>query len=618
LSSGKKLNKTEIESKKKTSKPIDGERKDEAAQNQIKKMKEEPRASQHIQKEDFKRKEEGKPYQNKQKEEMKRKEESKPIANRPKDEKKPDNAPIKAEKGQKSNQSSLPKSERKEEIPQKKTTVNILDENDEDEECLEFADDSQPIQESEFNPEEYLKQHSKEIDGACEMTMLPPENIPTNERKQYPTEPYKVKVGTGSNIPPNTQSQTNIGMIGHVDHGKTTLVKALTTIETDRFNEEKTRGITIRLGYAACTVMHCPKCGLYTSLEAAIRDKPKKWKRGNCPVCPDTELDFQRRISFVDCPGHETLMATMLGGASLMDAAILLVAANQKCPQPQTREHLAAITIAGIKKIIIVQNKIDSVSKQRVIENYTEIKKFVKGTIAENAPIIPVSAIFNANIDVLFQKIEELFPTPKFNENDNFEMRIVRSFDVNKPGSEISKLLGGVLGGTIFAGQIHKDEEIEIRPGIMVQKNKYVPIVTTVKSITEGNNFLDFATPGGLKALGTLLDPFYTKANSLIGSLIGRPGTLPDVKYEIEFNYYLFKRIVGAEKLMDVGDIKIGEELMLVIETMTTIGRVKSTKKGKLTCELLGRPICAKPNSLIAINKRFNRVFRLIGWGILK
>ncbi len=592
------------------------EKKDETTQNQIKKMKDEAKPSQNLSKEDVKRKEEGKPVQNKPKMENKQKEDLKPVVNRPKEEKKPENTPFKAEKAQ--NQPSQPKSGIKEEIPQKKTTVNILDESDSDEECLEFADDSQPIQESEFNPEEYLKQRAKELEGSCEMTMLPPDNVPINERKQYPTEPYKVKVGTGCNIPPNTQSQTNIGMIGHVDHGKTTLVKALTTVETDRFNEEKTRGITIRLGYAACTVMYCPKCGLYTSLEAAIRDKPKKWKRGNCPVCPDTDLDFQRRISFVDCPGHETLMATMLGGASLMDAAILLVAANQKCPQPQTREHLAAITIAGIKKIIIVQNKIDSVSKQRVIENYMEIKKFVKGTIAENAPIIPISAIFNANIDILFQKIEELFPTPKFNESDAFEMRIVRSFDVNKPGSEISKLLGGVLGGTIFAGQIHKDEEIEIRPGIMVQKNKYVPIVTTVKSITEGNNFLDFATPGGLKALGTLLDPYYTKANALIGSLIGRPGTLPEIKFEIEFNYYLFKRIVGAEKLMDVGEIKIGEDLMLVIETMTTIGRVKNVKKGKITCELLGRPICAKPNSLIAINKRFNRVFRLIGWGVLK
>ena len=615
--------KPEIDSKKKSSKPNFGDKKDEIQPKMMPnkprdegRQREEMKDGKNKPRDEGRQREEMNSGKNKPKEEGRQREEMNSGKNKPKEENKTINMQNQDQKPQ--NQPIPPKKNEKSEALQKKTTVNILDESDSDEECPQFADDNEPIQVSEFNAGEYLRLHSKEIEGACEMTMLPPENIPTNPRKQFPTEPYQVKVGTGSNIPPNTQSQTNIGMIGHVDHGKTTLVKALTTIETDRFNEEKTRGITIRLGYAACTVMHCPKCGLYTSLEAAIRDKPKKWKKGNCPICPDTELDFQRRISFVDCPGHETLMATMLGGAALMDAAILLIAANQKCPQPQTREHLAAITIAGIKKIIIVQNKIDSVSKQRVIENYMEIKKFLKGTVAEDAPIIPVSAIFNANIDVIFQKIEGHFPTPKFNESDEFEMRIVRSFDVNKPGSEISKLMGGILGGTIFSGQIHKDEEIEIRPGIMLQKNKYSPIITTVKSITEGNNFLDFGTPGGLKAVGTLLDPFYTKSNSLIGSLVGRPGTLPEIKNEIEFNYYLFKRIVGAEKLMEVGDIKINEDLMLVIETMTTIGRVKSIKKGKIICELIGRPICAKPESLIAINKRFNRVFRLIGWGILK
>jgi len=88
----------------------------------------------------------------------------------------------------------------------------------------------------------------------------------------------------------------------------------------------------------------------------------------------------------------------MLSGASLMDGACLLIAADEKCPQPQTREHLEALHIADIENIIILQNKIDAVSREQVKENYQQIKEFVKGTIAEKAPIIPISAVFGANI----------------------------------------------------------------------------------------------------------------------------------------------------------------------------------------------------------------------------
>ena len=120
--------------------------------------------------------------------------------------------------------------------------------------------------------------------------------------------------------------------------------------------------------------------------------------------------EFLRAISFVDAPGHETLMATMLSGAAMMQGALLLVAANEHCPQPQTKEHLMALSIIGVDKIIIVQNKIDIVTKEEALENYREIKRFVKGTIAENAPIIPVSAHHDVNIDKLIETIEKYHP----------------------------------------------------------------------------------------------------------------------------------------------------------------------------------------------------------------
>ncbi len=182
-------------------------------------------------------------------------------------------------------------------------------------------------------------------------------------------------------VPLPKQPEVNIGTIGHVDHGKTTLVKALTGVWASRHSEELKRGITIKLGYADLPIYKCPKC-----------ETPKQFStKPNCPSC-NSEAEFVRAISFVDAPGHEALMATMLSGAAIMDGAILVIAADEPCPQPQTREHLAAAEVIGIKNIIIVQNKIDIVDEKRALKSYEEIKAFVKGTIVENAPIIPISA----------------------------------------------------------------------------------------------------------------------------------------------------------------------------------------------------------------------------------
>ena len=126
----------------------------------------------------------------------------------------------------------------------------------------------------------------------------------------------------------------------------------------------------------------------------------------------DSDGELLRVVSFVDAPGHETLMAVMISGASIMDGAMLLISATEKCPQPQTREHLAALQIAGIENIVVVQNKIDIVSRERAVESHEEISGFLKGTIAEDAPIIPVSAHHDVNLDVLIQAIEDVIPTP--------------------------------------------------------------------------------------------------------------------------------------------------------------------------------------------------------------
>src|SRR5207249_4139387 len=142
----------------------------------------------------------------------------------------------------------------------------------------------------------------------------------------------------------------------------------LTGERTDRHSEEIKRGISIRLGYADMAIYKCPK-----DAEPAAYQTTEVCKTHN------VKGELQRIVSFVDSPGHETLMATMLSGAAIMDGALLVIAANEDVPQPQTKEHLMALGIIGVNKIVIVQNKIDIVDPKQAEENYKQIQAFVKG-----------------------------------------------------------------------------------------------------------------------------------------------------------------------------------------------------------------------------------------------
>ena len=396
------------------------------------------------------------------------------------------------------------------------------------------------------------------------------------------------------------QPEINIGLIGHVDHGKTTLLKTLSGKWTDTHSEEAKRGITIKLGYAD-VIFYKLSDGKYTA------DKTDKFQSS-------------RAVSFVDAPGHETLMATMLSGAAIMDGALLIVAANEECPQPQTREHLMALEIIGIDKIIIVQNKIDLVTEQEALENFKQIKNFVKGTIAENAPIIPISAIHKINIDLLIETIENNIKTPKRNPDADPIMLVARSFDVNKPGTEISKLVGGVLGGSLKQGVFRIDDKIEISPGRSFTEKgfeKWENIKCTILGLMSSSKSVDEITPGGSVAIQTSLDPAIVKSDQLVGCLVGIPGKLPKVWYELKLEPKLLKRVVGTKEDIVVEPIKKSEPLMLNVNSATTAGIVISLEKNKIFIKLK-RPVCAAENSKIAISRRIGTRWRLVGWSLLK
>lgn len=401
------------------------------------------------------------------------------------------------------------------------------------------------------------------------------------------------------------QPCVNIGTAGHVDHGKTTLIQALTGVWTSAHSEELKRGITIRVGYADAAFYKCKNCE--SPLGYSVTPKCNNCKK---------ESELLRVVSFVDSPGHESLMANMLSGSALIDGAMLVVAANEKVPQPQTKEHLLALQTLGIKQIILVQNKVDLISYEEAMANYSDIVKFVKGTNAARAPIIPISAQSKLNIDALIGALESTIPTPQRDLSKNTVMHVLRSFDVNKPGTKIKEMRGGVIGGSIIQGTFKVGDEIEIKPGLANEKTeKYESITTQIASLGTGAGLVEEVKPGGLVAIATKLDPSMTRSDSLIGSVIGKPNTLPENSYNAKIEVNLFDTAVGTGDEIKVSSIQTGESLRLSIGTAPLLSKVTSVR-GKTVEIQFKRPVCLFENSKVAISRRIVERWRLIGAGV--
>ncbi|ADN50113.1 translation initiation factor IF-2 subunit gamma [Vulcanisaeta distributa] len=397
-----------------------------------------------------------------------------------------------------------------------------------------------------------------------------------------------------------------IATAGHVDHGKTTLVHALSGVWVARYSEEIKRAMTVKLGYITIGLYECP------SMEGEFRIvSDGLLKDGKCPNGDDPVL--RRKVSILDVPGHEVLISTMISGISYIDAALLVIDASMSVPQPQTEEHFTALTIMGLNKLIVVQNKLDLVNKEQALENYKQIKQFLSNTWARNSPIIPVSSLHKVNIEAVSTLIDKLVP-PKETSGGNFRMLVLRSFNVNRPGTPPDKLVGGVLGGTVIRGSAKVGDEIEIRPGLKLG-NKYEPIVTKIVSIAIGNEHIEEARPGGLVGIGTELDPALTKADSLVGSVVGKPGTLPPVWSELTLEFHRIER-PGDQSLKEV-TFKPKDVIMVHVGSAAVMGIVKGFHGDKLDV-ILRKAVSAEENSKAVITKQVNNRWRIVGYGILK
>ncbi|KAJ7200004.1 P-loop containing nucleoside triphosphate hydrolase protein [Mycena pura] len=431
----------------------------------------------------------------------------------------------------------------------------------------------------------------------------------------------EVDVSTITPLSPEVISK-QVRTIGHVAHGKSSVVKAISGVSTVRFTNELCRNITIKLGYAntkiyKCENPACPRPGCYRSYGSDKEDSPP-CERPGC----DSRMKLIRHVSFVDSPGHNMLMATMLNGAAVMDAALLLIAGDESCPQPQTSEHLAAVETMKLEHVIILQNKVDLIKEKQALEHQQCIAAFVKGTIAESAPIVPISAQLKHNIDAVIEHIVTRIPIPVRDFAAAPRLIVVRSFDVNKPGAAAAGLSGGIAGGTILVGVLRLGQEVEIRPGVMTKdvdgRVHCTPIRSRVVSLHAEKNALQFAVPGGLIGVGTLMDPALCRGDRLVGQVLGDPGTLPQVYAELEISVFLLRRLLGV-KTADRTQTKVTKldkhEILLVnIGSTCTGGRVLSVRDDLAKLQLTV-PACAEIGGKVTLSRRIEKHWRLVGWG---
>ncbi|KAH8112379.1 translation initiation factor eIF2 gamma subunit [Phellopilus nigrolimitatus] len=355
---------------------------------------------------------------------------------------------------------------------------------------------------------------SNESDSEDEVEEEEIETVEIDPTKLLPLSPEVI----------SRQATINLGTIGHVAHGKSTVVKAIS-------------------GMYKCENEACPRPGCYRSYRSDKEDRPP-CERPGC----GHRMKLLRHGSFVDCPGHDILMATMLNGAAVMDAALLLIAGNESCPQPQTSEHLAAVEIMKLQNIIILQNKVDLIKEAQALEHQKSITAFVK--VAEASPIVPISAQLKYNIDAVNEYIVKRIPIP-VRDFTSPRLIVIRSFDVNKPGAEVDELEGGVAGGSILTGVLTLGMRVEIRPGIVTKdvqcRNRCRLIFSRIVTLLAENNQLQFAVPGGLIGVGTMIDPTLCRADRLVGQVLGAVGKLPQIYTELEISLFLLRRLLGVK-----------------------------------------------------------------------
>lgn len=406
----------------------------------------------------------------------------------------------------------------------------------------------------------------------------------------------------------NFQPFINIGCLGSVSDGKSTLVEKLTGVKTQRHSEEKLRNITKNQGYANMKIW---KDTVHDDTDYYTTDTIPSTYKNEC----DIECSLVNHVSFVDCPGHQELIKVMLSSIALMDGAIVVVAVDQPLTnKPQLIQHLAAAKLGRIQKIIVCMNKIDLVSKDILIQRKQELDEMLESYDIRPYAVIPTCFNKKLGLKYVIKAIMELFNPIDFTDRtiDVPLFRISRSFDVNKPGTDWSDVIGGVVGGSLMSGKINANDEIEIRPGMVsCRDGKFtcIPIRTSVLSIKTDTTELTEIVPGGLIGIRTDSDPHYCRANKLAGQVAGLVGTLPNVYSEINLPIQMVTTFGNCWNpiVKDNVSIQIGTQMTDAI--IISVGtKIKFSFKS---------PVCISDKQHIIICKTIDKILRIVAEGIV-
>ena len=220
------------------------------------------------------------------------------------------------------------------------------------------------------------------------------------------------------------------------------------------------------------------------------------------------------------------------------------------------------------------------------------------------------------NIDKIIEALAKI-EIPKRDLTSEPIFLVARSFDVNKPGTEIKNLKGGVLGGILKKGKLKTGDEIEIKPGLSIKKGNqysYRTIKTKILSLHKGNKNLDEISPGASISIETELDPFMTKADSMNGCLVSKIGVLPEITNKIKMKAKLFDEVLGIAERKKTEPFKVKEMLMLSVNTTITVGTVEKIKNEDVELTL-NIPIVALKGDNLGIARNIGGHWRLIGFG---
>jgi translation initiation factor 2 subunit 3 len=396
------------------------------------------------------------------------------------------------------------------------------------------------------------------------------------------------------------QPTINLGMLGSVSNGKSSLTYCLSCTKTQRHSHEQLKNITIKLGYANAKIFKCPQC-----------PPPKCYKPCcghimtlSCVNCK-CNMELKKHISIIDCPGHQMLMATMLNGTCVMDSTIIVESvANQELPSIQTVEHLIAADIMGLTNSMVCVNKLDLVDKKTAVKKIDVLQKYLTNTIAKNSPIIPVVANYGVNIDIMCEYICQI-PEPIRDLESYMKMIIIRSFNINKQGTKIADIQGGVVGGTVIKGIIKVGDIVQILPGFITNKDnvwKYQPVITVVESINSEKTDLQMAIPGGLIGVKLSIDPNFATNDSLTGSIITNTLDTTHKVYNI-----LCVKFKNINRCNNNNNIKLKQSDIVVVNynACNVNSTIVKIRKNKMELRL-EKPICAQLNDYITISTTLN------------